>query len=164
MEKIWKKIPFTGNKYYASNMGEIKNLKTGKILKPIIHKTTGYHAVTLSYNSKQIKYTIHKLIALTFIPNPENKPAVHHKNGIKVDNRVVNLEWVTTVENTIHSINNRDLNRKDIKLTPEKVKEIKALLTDNISHEGIDRIAEMYGVNYSTIHRIKAGTGWYWII
>ena len=103
MEEIWKDIPdFDG--YQASNLGNIRSHKyklKGKIFKYQLDKY-GYYRVCLFKNKKILK-GVHQLIALTFIPNPLNKPCVNHINGVKTDNRIENLEWCTVRENTIHS-------------------------------------------------------------
>lgn len=77
--------------------------KTGGKLKPVI--VNGYCHVKLyngdgTYTNKKV----HRLVAESFIPNPENKPTVNHKNGIRTDNRVENLEWATYQENNLHAI------------------------------------------------------------
>lgn len=68
--------------------------------------STGYHQVQLTgYNKvRKFKY-VHRLVAEAFIPNPNNYKTVNHKNGIKTDNRVENLEWCTQKQNIIHSVN-----------------------------------------------------------
>lgn len=83
--------------------------RIGKPLKPSTHGD-GYLQVVLMINKKAITRKIHRLVAMTFIPNPENKKTVNHKNGNKKDNRVENLEWATSMENQHHAYAN-NLNR-----------------------------------------------------
>lgn len=100
--------------YEVSNLGNIKSLKRlhnirgnssyltrEHILKPSIRN--GYYFVDLCKNRKQNKVSIHRVVALTFIPNIENKSQINHINGNKLDNRVDNLEWCTCAENIKHS-------------------------------------------------------------
>lgn len=87
------------------NVKSFKDLKWNTmILAPHINKW--YKVVNLFVNSKSRHHSIHRLVALAFIQNPENKPQVNHKNGIKSDNHVNNLEWVTAGENIKHAFDN----------------------------------------------------------
>lgn len=115
MNKIWKRIE-NFNDYYISNFGDIikdnyksRNSKNSKMkaIKPCI-KDNGYLQVNLyqKQNKKSYKKYIHRLVAETFIQNPNNYPIINHKNGVKDDNRVDNLEWCNYSHNIEHAYNN----------------------------------------------------------
>lgn len=89
------------NKYIISSNGRVTSLKTQKELKYYIHKTKGYRFIAI--NGKTI--LLHRLIATTFIANPNNYPEVNHKDGDKSNNCMSNLEWCTPKQNTQHAIN-----------------------------------------------------------
>lgn len=110
--EVWTEIPNYNGLYQISNYARVKSfsriinssfnakrrIKT-KILKPNLTKC-GYHRVVLSKKT----ILLHRLMMLTFVPNPENKRTVNHINGIKTDNRLENLEWATDKENVNHAI------------------------------------------------------------
>tara|TARA_R110000787_G_scaffold167889_2_gene280862 strand:+ start:7734 stop:8264 length:531 start_codon:yes stop_codon:yes gene_type:complete len=87
--------------YGVNDKGDIRNNKTGRILKT--NFSYDYAYVTPSKNNKAKRVNIHRAVAIAFIPNPENKETVNHINGIKHDNRVNNLEWSTRGENQKHA-------------------------------------------------------------
>lgn len=92
----WKAI---NAKYEVSDMGNVRRINKDRILK-LSPNNSGYYAV---YVGK--REFVHRLVAMAFIPNPEGKAEVNHKNGIKTDNRASNLEWVTRSENLNHRYN-----------------------------------------------------------
>lgn len=87
--------------YTISKNGEVINIKTNKILKQRINQ--GRLMVELWKNNKKKHCFVHRLIAIAFISNPNNKPQINHINGNPLDNRVENLEWVTDSENKYHA-------------------------------------------------------------
>lgn len=88
--------------YEVSNLGRIRNTKTGKFLKPTT-TNGGYLRVWLYNDNTKKEHLVHRLVGMTFINNPLNKETINHINGIKVDNRIENLEWLSRDENTSHS-------------------------------------------------------------
>ena len=103
MTEEWKKIEGFP-RYSVSNLGRVKNNETGYILKPfkIGNKGNQYSAVDF-YPKKSVR--VHRLVALHFVENPDNKPEVNHKDGDHFNNKASNLEWVTGSENCWHAYN-----------------------------------------------------------
>ena len=156
LKEEWKEY----NGYQVSNFGKVIN-KSGKVLstKPDKH---GYICTSITdYGGSRIK-GMHRIVAIVFIPNPNNLPEVNHIDGVKSNNRVDNLEWVTKKENQQHEVRvlkqrNGEKNCKN-KLKKEEVIEIY-----NLCKEGkllYKEIAKIYGVIPEQIHRIAKGVNW----
>ena len=85
--------------YVIFDDGVVINTETGNELKPWLDKSIGYYKVGLYKNKKEHNFYLHRLLALAYIPNPDNKDVIDHINRIRNDNRIENLRWVTTLEN-----------------------------------------------------------------
>lgn len=99
-EEIWEDIPGYQGLYFASNLGRIKNRK---IVMRSNKNNSGYQMIHLSKDKNPKAYTVHRLIAMTFIPNPDHKPQVDHIDCDKSNNRVENLRWASQKENMRHA-------------------------------------------------------------
>jgi len=181
MKKKWLPVsikPF--NKYYKiSNKGDIKSLDRycyhpsnkvnhfykGKPLKSKIDKY-GYKTISLHANGISKHFCISRLVALAFIPNPKNKPQINHKNGVKTDNKVINLEWATPSENMKHAY--RCLGRTspfkkgekhiNAKLTNKQVLQIRKLHKQGLKQQVI---ADRFNIRQDHVSRIVNKIDWH---
>lgn len=100
---MWKTVK-NYPKYEVSINGDIRNRKTKRILKPEVCKKWGYLRVRLYFEKKKAKHElVHRVVASTFLDNPNNLPEVNHKDKNKTNNKVSNLEWCTSQYNSRHS-------------------------------------------------------------
>lgn len=133
-------------KYAISNLGNVKNIQSGKILKNTL-SPKGYHQIRI----KKKTFRIHRLVAMYFIENPDNKPYVNHIDGNKTNNNVDNLEWCTPKENTLHA--------QEIGLK----KDLKPILMINVENgdcltfESISECARFLDTNSGSINRVLRG-------
>jgi len=162
----WKDIKGFEGRYQVSDDGQVRSLigESPIILKQTISKV-GYARVGLFLrDSYQKKKAVHRLVAQAFIPNPQNKPQVNHKNGVKLDNCVTNLEWNTSSENIKHSFATglnvfvRGEKHFNAKLTEEKIKEIREIWSTGKYRQ--KDIGIKFGVSQATIDRVIRGVCW----
>ena len=161
MNEIWKDIINYEGLYQVSNLGSVRRLWKNKS-KPIAlakHKQ-GYVTVHLSNINKK-RHSVHRLVAIAFIPNPLNLPEVNHKNGIKNDNREENLEWSTDKQNKEHAKNN-NLTAKGIKNRNNKFSEKEILAIRMLYKKGWTQveIGKMCDTRQSTISAIVLNKTW----
>ena len=140
-KEIWVDVKEYEGLYQVSNLGRIKSLyrvvvRKGRnytISEKILKSTLGefYSVVGLYKNGKLKTFRIHKLVAIHFLENPENKATVNHINGIKTDNRVCNLEYSTHRENTNHYFKSNDNDKQCGVFFDKKAKKWRAQITFN---------------------------------
>ena len=154
--EIWKDIKEYEGLYQVSNMGRVKSLNYNRSGKEKIMKQSfdkGYLRVGLTKNRKIKTIKVHRLVAIAFIPNVENKPEVDHINTIKTDNRVENLRFVTGIENM-----NNELTKEKMKLrnSPNKGKKLSDEWRKNISEANKGKVVlEETKKKISKVHKGK---------
>ena len=164
MEEVWRLAPMNSphyGHYWVSNLGRVKNEK-GRILKGGLHNK-GYHQVCVKLEGVQSTYKTHRLVAIAFIPNPDNLEQINHIDGDKTNNRVDNLEWCDNSYNQLHKVQTglwvpaKGNDCQNSKLTEEEVVEI------YLSNLPIKELMEKYNVSRSTITHIKYDRNWTWL-
>lgn len=172
--EFWKDIKGYEGHYQVSNLGKVKSLarivesrkgvflnKKEKFLSDW-NCGKGYRKVKLSKDAIEKSIRVHRLVAETFLSNPKAKLEVNHINGIKDDNRVENLEWCTSSENTLHALNFKlKLSQKGSqhgmsKLNEKQVLEIRAIGRSKTLKE----ISKIYNVDMSLISSILLNKIW----
>lgn len=166
--EVWKKIKGFETYEISSNGRLKKNLAfrkyrsyQSKILNPCFDKD-GYLRTALSFNGVTKMKRIHRLVAEAFLENKNNYPVINHKNGIKSDNFLDNLEWCTVKENNVHAIKLglkkplKGINHNMVKLTLIQVLEIRKN-KNNLTQK---KLSEIYKVSTSQIGRIIRNERW----
>lgn len=163
--EVYKGLIYQGkdysNRLEVSNLGNLRNIKTGHMYKLHINKN-GYFQCCISLGSRDSKmiFKVHKAVAETFVPNLNNKPYVNHIDGNKLNNKYDNLEWVTPRENMVHAHKNRLItvykgcDSPCSKLTQDEISFIKSNYICNDRAFGTRSLAKKFGVSHSTISEI----------
>ena len=155
---MWKEA-YGFNNYLCNEKGEIYSLLSAKIMKTHGDKD-GYQQLRMTVEKgRAVTVKAHRLIAQTFLPNPENKPFVNHKNGNKEDNAISNLEWCTAKENNVHArqtglLNDYGVNNSRAVCNEETLKEIRTLIAEGKGNTEIEKIT---GISNKVISNIRRG-------
>lgn len=170
--EIWKNIPGLDNCYYVSNIGNIKSVGrvetgTGRIRKDkmlsLCKDTSGYVNCRMMVDGKQKGFLVHRLVMLAFVGEDKERKFVNHKNGIKTDNRLENLEWCTRSENVKHSFliglqSNKGENHPSHKMTWDKVAEIRSKFSPR--KYSSRKLASEYGISKTNVLDIVNNKIW----
>lgn len=165
--EIWKDVVGWEGLYQVSNLGNVRSYpklnKTGKPNKmkgKVLKTTMGFSYLYVQLCRQNVKVVSnHILVAKAFCENPNSKPFVNHINGVKIDNRAVNLEWVTAKENSQHAIEIGltpiGENKKSAKLKNDEVREIRKDYDRKVG--SVLKLAKKYGVKKDVIKDVLRG-------
>lgn len=143
-------IPGFSN-YLINKDGRVYTKNYNKIMIPHI-SNRGYKTLTLCKNGEKHQRSLHRLLAMVFIPNPNNYPLVRHLNDKKGDNRIENLAWGTHLDNFFDKKKNGGVPTENRKIWALKEKDVLSIYKSNETHMVL---AEKFGVSVTTIHRVK---------
>lgn len=155
--ETWINISGFEGLYQVSNFGKIRRFSDGKILKQSIG-TSGYYKIALWKNGRYRHFLVHRIIAIHFIQNPQNKKFVNHKDGNKLNNSIDNLEWMTRKENHSHAaksgLMSHGTDRHNAKLNPSIAKQIRE------SSLSCSELSVIWGINERHVRKIKNNEIW----
>lgn len=169
--EVWMPIVGYEDLYHVSSIGNVKALCVEKLRGRFKHKQPekilrlkkhrdSYLIATLSKNNIPKMFQVHRLVGIAFITNPENKPFINHKNGVKWDNRAENLEWCTGFENMIHGVKTGLIppTKGEINgMSKLKEKDVKTIF---LSKKSALELSKQYKVSSAHIYLIKQGKSW----
>ena len=165
--KVWKDITGFEGLYQVNDLGLVKSLAYQGTQRDLILKLTmrkdGYQHVILSKNTNKKSFLVHRLTAIAFIPNPQNKPEINHKDFNKSNNCLNNLEWVSAKENMSHAVTGghspRGERHRSAKLTEAQVKRIRLMkeIDPKITHH---EVADMFNISARQIGNILSRSRW----
>jgi hypothetical protein len=153
---------YRNTEYFVDQDGNI--FRNGRKLKYFI-SNKGYYRVGLFINKKQTKYSVHRVVAEVYVPNPDNLPEVNHEDLNKLNNHYTNLKWSTSSDNIKHSIRfgkkfHRGIEHPNSKLTEEQVMEIRKTYIKGSSNFNQRTLAEKYNVTRKCISKIIEYKTW----
>ena len=175
--ELWKSVVGFEGVYSISSLGRLRrdvtgsNSKAGYILTPLVRKS-GYCCYTVWRDGKMSTFLVHRLMALAFIPNPDGKPHINHRDGNPSNNALDNLEWCTPMENARHAIEvlGHDPKARTLAAIPfgdghYKSKLTQAQVDDIRSRAAAGKINQSdvgreFGVNKRTINSLLKGASW----
>lgn len=159
----WRDVVGYEGLYQVSDDGLVKNKKTGRDLARL--STMGYMKVNILKGGRSSYTFVHRLVAFAFVPNPDGKPHINHKNGLRSDNRPGNLEWCTIKENNAHArdvLKSHTVNRKRDSGRSSKDDVLQIVqMYKNGSHG--TQIARSFNLDPSTVYNILRGDTWSWL-
>lgn len=167
-KEIWRAIEGYEGIYEVSDQGRVRNIKRGGRVIADAKVAHGYISVNLYKNNQSMPYLVHRLVAKAFIPNPENKPQVNHKDMVKSHNFVDNLEWVTAQENIEHALKNKPRRTPKNPWIPDQSRQKpnraadlwRSLLKDIREEKGFtqEQLASACCVSIETIKGLESGS------
>lgn len=163
-EEIWKPVPGFENKYSVSSFGRVINIQRNKEIFASSSKTNPYKRFHLALGTTDKVWTIpvHRLVAMAFLPNPDNLPEVHHKDHDKENNKLSNLEWVTKSKNVREAIKagkhhggfKFGANHHSSKFTDKQILWVKKLKETGFSYSDL---VEIFNSNRGYLHQVVNG-------
>lgn len=146
-----EKNQFAPTRYMVSNLGRVKNIETGKVLRTKLRKN-GYKDVMLCFDGERKTFLVHRLVAQAFLENPNGYEYVNHKDECKSNNNVSNLEWCTASYNVKYGMGAKARNSKVQQIDPKNGEIIRIW-------DSMKSAAETLGINYQNISSVCRGRG-----
>ena len=148
------------NNYEISDDGEIRNARTGRVIKQFVGKD-GYVRTQIAGKTR----LVHRLVALTFVPSDVGKDFVNHKDGNKQNNRASNLEWCTRSENMAHAYRHQLKSSVGVKNGRHKLsnEDVLFILEHYVPRDkrfGAKALAKQFGVAHQTVCAVISGQNW----